>query len=27
VYYPLPGMEQLERDHYEWWRSAQAAFG
>ncbi|MGF1448212.1 MAG: hypothetical protein ACFB20_02215 [Opitutales bacterium] len=27
LYYPLPSLEHLEREHYEWWRSAQAAFG
>lgn len=21
-YYPMPDMEKLEREHYEWWRSA-----
>lgn len=26
-HYPLPPLEQLEREYYEWWRSALAAFG
>lgn len=27
LYYPLPSTAQLEREYYEWWRSAQNAFG
>jgi len=27
LYYPMPTLEQLEREYYEWWRSAQNAFG
>lgn len=27
AYFPLPSREQLEREYYEWWRSAQNAFG
>lgn len=26
-FYPMPSIEQLEREYYEWWRSAQHAFG
>lgn len=26
LYYPLPEREQLEREYYEWWRSAQDTF-
>ena len=27
LYYPMPSKEQLENEHYLWWRSAQSAFG
>jgi len=27
LYFPMPSQEQLEREYYEWWRSAQNAFG
>jgi len=27
VSYPLPSREELEREHYAWWRSAQMTFG
>ncbi len=27
LYYPMPGREHLEREHYEWWRSALKSFG
>ncbi len=27
LYYPMPTHEQLEREYYEWWRSALNAFG
>ncbi len=27
LYFPMPSREQLEREYYEWWRSAQNAFG
>ena len=22
TYYPFPSVEELERDHHDWWRSA-----
>ena len=27
LFYPMPTKEQLENEHYNWWRSAQSAFG
>ncbi|MBF0243781.1 MAG: hypothetical protein HQL31_00725 [Planctomycetes bacterium] len=27
LYYPLPPKERLEREYYEWWRSALTTFG
>lgn len=27
LYYPMPSKEELENKHYNWWRSAQSAFG
>ncbi len=27
LHYPLPGRDKLEREHYEWWRSAQSSLG
>lgn len=27
LYYPMPSHEQLEREYYEWWRSALTTFG
>lgn len=27
LYYPMPSKEELENNHYNWWRSAQSAFG
>ncbi|MEX0326380.1 MAG: hypothetical protein AB3N33_09870 [Puniceicoccaceae bacterium] len=27
LYYPMPGMEELETVHYAWWRSALSGYG
>ncbi len=27
IYYPMPSKEELENKYYNWWRSAQSAFG
>lgn len=27
LHYPMPSVEDLEREHYEWWRSALNTFG
>ncbi|MDP0495456.1 MAG: hypothetical protein Q7Q73_04530 [Verrucomicrobiota bacterium JB024] len=27
LYYPMPTMDQLQREYYEWWRSAESSMG
>ncbi len=27
LYFPMPSIEELENEHYTWWKSAQSAFG
>ncbi len=27
LFYPMPTMDQLQREYYEWWRSAEASLG